>query len=53
MVDPALLDAGLARFLGTAGPGYVLDYVTLGAVASPDSLWAVYARRSPRSPRPW
>ena len=31
MVDPALLDAGLARFLGTAGPGYVLDYVTLGA----------------------
>jgi hypothetical protein len=33
MVDPALLDAGLARYLGTAGPGYVLDYVTLEAVA--------------------
>jgi len=33
MVDRAMLDAGLARYLGTAGPRCVLDYVTLGAVA--------------------
>jgi hypothetical protein len=29
IVDPAVVGAGLARFLGTVGPSYHLDYVTL------------------------
>jgi hypothetical protein len=33
MVDPAIVDAGLVRFLGRAGPRYVLDYVSLAGVA--------------------
>lgn len=31
VVDPATIGAGLARYLGTTGPEYVLDYVQLGA----------------------
>jgi hypothetical protein len=30
VVDPATIGAGLARYLGSTGPSYLLDYVTLG-----------------------
>lgn len=33
LVDPTQVDDGLIRYLGTAGPAYILNYVTIHAVS--------------------